>query len=169
MLSHVPLSLRQTLLEFSQQRCADCLSDTMYITWPSLDQMHHLRSHPQTLPTKFAIVGVEPNQVTDAESHATQFATNFVRVFTATMCRLPLWYHVHHLTITWPNALPEVTPSNCLTKFVAIWVSHDLPSVSWLVSTATIANFVGSVCGCDLGFLASYPYSLWHVARWKAK
>ena len=37
-----------------------------------------------------------------------------------------------------------------LTKFAANSVAHDSASVSWLVSTATVANFVGSVCACDL-------------------
>ena len=37
-----------------------------------------------------------------------------------------------------------------LTKFAANCVAHDSASVSWLVSTAAVANFVGSGCGCDL-------------------
>ena len=36
-----------------------------------------------------------------------------------------------------------------LTKFAANSVAHDSPSVRWLVSTAAVANFVGSGCGCD--------------------
>ena len=37
-----------------------------------------------------------------------------------------------------------------LTKFAKNSVAHDPASVSWLVSTVAVANFVGSGCGCDL-------------------
>ena len=39
----------------------------------------------------------------------------------------------------------------CVTKFATNSVAHDSASVSWLVSTVTVANFIGSVCGRDLG------------------
>ena len=44
-----------------------------------------------------------------------------------------------------------------LTKFDANSVAPDSASVSWLVSAAAVANFVGSCCGCDLKLC-----QLWH-------
>ena len=64
--------------------------------------MRNLRSHPQILPTKSAPVAAETNHLTDAESHATQFATNFARLFTATiitMCRLPPVKNISTLSV----------------------------------------------------------------------
>ena len=37
-----------------------------------------------------------------------------------------------------------------LTKFATNSVTCNSASESWLVSTAAVANFVGSDCGCDL-------------------
>ena len=47
-----------------------------------IDTMHNTGSHPQPLPIKFAAAAVETNRLTDAESCATEFAANFVRLIT---------------------------------------------------------------------------------------
>ena len=44
------------------------------------------------------------------------------------------------------NVIYVISP----TKFAVNSVAHDSASVSRLVSTAAVANFVGSCCGCDL-------------------
>ena len=107
--------------------------------------MHNLRSRAHTLPTKFATTAVETNQLTDAESCATQFAVNFARVVTATTVRCVVFYHSkvrYTVLIMCPTRSLRSHPQPLPTKFAAAFVETNQLTDAESRSTQFVANFV---------------------------